>query len=141
MPTRNTAFEFDLDLKKFAKEINVEFATVVKKVVFDLYGKITVKTPVDTGRARASWGIAANVVPEDRGADIQVTPLSGEGIGAEQRKRTIDPMDIDKDPFRVWWIYNSLPYIQRLEEGWSGQAPSGMVAMSIQELRGEIGRA
>ena len=32
------------------------------------------------------------------------------------------------------WI-NNLPYAQRLEDGWSKQAPSGMVGLAVREFR------
>ena len=31
-------------------------------------------------------------------------------------------------------IYNNLPYIERLENGWSNQAPTGMIALSFKEF-------
>jgi hypothetical protein len=36
------------------------------------------------------------------------------------------------------FITNNLPYIERLEEGWSTQAPAGMVAVTVAEFRGAV---
>jgi hypothetical protein len=38
----------------------------------------------------------------------------------------------------VIWIYNNLPYIERLEFGHSQQAPLGMVRISIAEIETEL---
>jgi len=35
----------------------------------------------------------------------------------------------------VIYLTNNLPYAQRLEEGYSQQAPAGMVALTIQEFQ------
>jgi hypothetical protein len=35
-------------------------------------------------------------------------------------------------------IFNALPYIQRLEDGWSRQAPQGMFRLSYQEFKREM---
>jgi hypothetical protein len=41
-------------------------------------------------------------------------------------------------PYSIAYIQNNLPYAQRLEDGWSKQAPAGMVALSLAELQAEI---
>lgn len=38
-------------------------------------------------------------------------------------------------------IYNSQPYAQRVEDGWSTQAPSGMMKISIAEWASNLDRA
>ena len=37
---------------------------------------------------------------------------------------------------QVVWVSNSLPYAQRLEAGWSKQAPAGMVGLTMIDLPG-----
>lgn len=39
------------------------------------------------------------------------------------------------DPFVMTYIHNSLPYAMRLENGWSTQAPYGMVTITAASLR------
>lgn len=39
------------------------------------------------------------------------------------------------------WITNSLPYAQRLEYGWSKQAPGGMVRLAVQDVQQAVARA
>jgi hypothetical protein len=34
---------------------------------------------------------------------------------------------------RVYYLYNPLPYAKRIEEGWSRQAPVGLVALTVVE--------
>ena len=36
------------------------------------------------------------------------------------------------------YIQNNLPYANRLENGWSNQAPAGMVALTIAEVEAQM---
>lgn len=38
-------------------------------------------------------------------------------------------------------IYNNLPYIERLENGWSQQAPTGMVRITLSEFERKLNQA
>ena len=42
--------------------------------------------------------------------------------------KSVDTLD---EVFGRHYLYNNLPYAQRLEDGWSNQAPSGMVGLTI----------
>lgn len=42
---------------------------------------------------------------------------------------------IRSNPYAAIYIHNSLPYANRLEHGWSKQAPLGMVAVTVASLR------
>lgn len=35
----------------------------------------------------------------------------------------------------IYWLSNNLPYIERLEYGYSKQTPAGMVRLSIEEVK------
>lgn len=45
---------------------------------------------------------------------------------------------IKSNPFTTVYIHNSLPYALRLENGWSTQAPTGMVAVTVNSLASGI---
>ena len=130
--------EFNAQLTKFARKIQVAPAKVVKKVAFQLFRRIIEKTPVDTGRARASWNIAvgsadASVRPEGQHPKSPAALASKAntvlaGYGADGR-------------LPVVWISNNLPYIGELENGHSQQAPAGMLALSIQEEEAAFNQA
>jgi hypothetical protein len=46
------------DLRDIADQFELEVKDVVRRVVFDLHATYVEKTPKDTGRAAASWGIS-----------------------------------------------------------------------------------
>jgi len=88
---------------------------------------VVLRTPVDTGRARANWQVANGSAPE--GA-VDATDPSG-GRTLSQGQSVIQ----DVRPFDKSYIVNNLDYIVFLEEGSSAQAPEGMVAVTIAELQ------
>ncbi len=118
--------DFVLDLSKFQELTAEELRRVQKKVAFDGLWKVTQKTPVDTGRARANWTLAAEepdetILPEGHYAQPNA-PGSLENLGL----------------FGMVWLNNQLPYAPELEDGSSKQAPAGMVKVSVVELQQEI---
>lgn len=113
---------FSIACDRFAAKMKLGVTTVQKRIAFDLYGRIIAKTPVDTGRARASWTIAS-------GSPDRTVAAQG-GLPAPQI-----PLGLLVKPGETIWIANNLPYITALEDGHSKQAPSGMVALSIEEIR------
>lgn len=75
------------------------------------------------GHARKNWrvSIGSPNYAETPGEDVvgqQTLSLGYAVAGAIREPSTV-------------WISNPLPYMQRLEEGWSKQAPTGMVANAV----------
>jgi hypothetical protein len=118
--------QFSLQLDQFKDDVRISMVRLQKQVAFDLFRRIIKRTPKDTGRAQASWTIALNqpnraVQPAGRKSYPlpKVPPI----------KNTVGD---------TIWISNNLPYIERLEHGYSTQAPLGMVALSVEEVRNEL---
>jgi len=121
--------QFDVDLDAFANKLGIARKTVYRKVTVDLWTSITFATPVDTGRARASWNIASGT-PDPSVPDEGVTFASPPQLDtAEVGKITGET---------VVWITSNLPYIEPLEHGHSKQAPIGMVMVSVAEVVARI---
>jgi hypothetical protein len=115
-------------LKNIHADITKHSVLEVRKFGMNLYTRITMRTPVDTGAARANW-LATVRTPDVTTMDKTNTAAAS----AEGKARAVIGQyeDLSADLY----IQNNLPYIQRLEEGWSPQrAPGEMVALSIAEL-------
>lgn len=120
---------FDPPLKTIAKEVEKDMADIGDKLyrakVLKTFTGIVTKTPVDTGRARSNWFVTANV------------PYRGSVVGTEgqQINRTVDMGAVrsGKQEFATFYLTNNLPYIERLEFGYSNQAPSGMIRLTFAE--------
>ena len=107
----------------------------IRKLTFDVVANLVRApteggTPVDTGWARANW--FANI-----GAGVPgSSPNPGEGTGVagavaerEARLGGIVGYKLASGPV---FISNNVPYILRLNEGSSKQAPAGFVQRAIQ---------
>ena len=118
---------FQLDLARFAKTTQVSLLDIVRKIVIEVFSGVVVRTPVDTGRARANWlpslGVPAGGFDwdmKDKTCQItigKITAFALASAGADGHM----------------WLTNNLPYIKGLEEGWSWrQAPMGMARITVE---------
>lgn len=97
----------------------------VRKAALAADQAVVMQTPVDTGRARANWIAALNAPAEEATAKTD----RGGGAAIQQAAGVVGRYDGDRDV--EIHITNNLPYIQRLNEGSSYQAPAGFVRMAI----------
>jgi hypothetical protein len=127
MATSSTAAEFRLSLDEaFQTEVEEVVVLVTKKIALEALNKVVMRSPVDTGRFRANWNVSFGspdlAITENKDKPGQETIAKGGSlIGSLDRLNQI-------------WISNNLPYANRLENGWSKQAPAGMVALTFAEL-------
>ena len=113
-----------------AEKAKLDVETVAKKVTADLFTAVVLKSPVDTGRFRANWNVSVGA------PDYTTTTSTAKGRGVTEAARAAT-LDIGG----VVWLANGLPYARRLEFGWSKQAPTGMVRLSLLEFRRNALRA
>jgi hypothetical protein len=99
---------------------------VPRKVVFEMFRRIVLKTPVDVGRARSNWQPS---IGSPATGTIDAPDKSGNATIA--KAKAILAVANAGDTI---YLSNNLPYIRRLEEGYSQQAPAGMVALTVQEF-------
>ncbi len=102
-----------------------------------------IRTPVDTGRARANWFVSVGA-PEvqniegpnlgDKGANEGAATATALG----QAQAALARYDIKLGPI---FITNSVPYIGFLDEGASQQAPDGITPFVLQAIRAQLKRA
>ena len=126
---RSTA-QFNAALERFAKKVVPEQVVLLqKKVAFQVLTGVVLKTPVDTGRARGGWQLDVGAVsgaPERLDKD-------GSAIFADAARK----LGALRFGERVA-ISNNVTYIIYLENGSSDQAPQGMVAITLDEVRSQF---
>lgn len=122
------------DLGTFAKRIrkigqNIERNAdeTVRRCALAVDSTVVLATPVDTGRARGNWQVELNAPAA--GTTASLSPSGREAI--EQGKSTIAGYKGGTKEAAVH-ITNNLPYIGRLNEGHSAQAPAGFVERAIE---------
>lgn len=124
---------FALDLRAFAEKAGKNADLVARKVGIDAAAQLIDMTPVDTGRARANWTVA---VGAPWGDVRDATDKSGQ---ATKSAATAALAAYRCGP--SIWITNNLPYIERLENGWSRKAPAGMLGVTAMRLESFVSRA
>lgn len=135
--------KFQGDLKKIAENSYMDLNQVVRWVALELWNRITARTPVDTGRARASWNLGVG------SPDTSVADEQGKSTGAHKTKSSAPSSPKSKFPSlgskdvssKPLYITNNLPYIKYLEAGASKQAAGGMLRISVAEVEAEIDNA
>ena len=85
------------------------------------------RTPVDTGRFRANWNVSLTK------PDLTTTQSTNQSRGASEAAKALK-----FSAGGVVYMANGLPYAVRLEHGWSNQAPTGMVKVSIVEFEKQL---
>ena len=128
-----------VDLKKFNKDLRAATSKMIpeqvelvkKKVGMQLLERLVMMTPVDTGRARSNWFVTLDT-PSSAVATNPPFPSASVTIndGANIISLVSGGQSI--------WISNNLPYIEPLENGWSSQAPAGMLAVALAEVGSQL---
>lgn len=114
---------FSDDIRRFTVKTEAAHNKIVRAATIDLFSGIIKSTPVDTGRAQGAWatsvGSASSGAPERLGeaaAIAEAVTNTPPGAGQET------------------YLSNALPYIERLENGWSDKAPAGMVRINMDRV-------
>lgn len=133
---------FSLDISKFINNATKNADAKVRVICLDLLSGIVLKTPVDTGRARANWQATINTPAS---GTKEFTGDAGSGINAPNESAASasaisDGQSAVKNATgNIFYITNNLPYISRLEfDSWSKQAPRGMVRLTIDEVQRKL---
>jgi hypothetical protein len=137
---------FTLDLSKFVQRARGNVDAVIKKVVLDVGTAIIERTPVgdpDTwkapapagyvgGRARGSWMYGNGTSPAADPGTIDGKPPQ---MGQASFDRVVAGVAAN-EPASQHFITSTVPYMRRLEyDGWSPQAPAGMVRITVEEYQ------
>lgn len=124
---------FAEDLKKICDRAGDKAELVVRRAALDIGGQLVDRSPVDTGRFKNNWQTGIG------GMDKNISAAADLG-GAGALARLTAKVAAWK-PGQSIFISNSLPYAYRLETGWSKQAPSGIVRLTVQNFEVAIKKA
>ena len=124
----SNAAQWRVEIKRQMEEQLGSVADAVQYVGIEAVKRIVQKSPVDTGRFKGNWfaSIASPVA-------TQVTTVDPAGDETISRGQAVIAGYPEKT-FPSIFIQNNLPYAERLESGYSSQAPGGMVGITTVEL-------
>jgi hypothetical protein len=114
---------WSIPMDEVARRMGANADAVVRKLTFEIFKSVVLKSPVDTGRFRANWNISANV------PDFSTSAGTDKSRGVAQAAQALSIPSGG-----VVYLSNGLPYAQRLEYGYSKQAPTGMVRTTVAEV-------
>lgn len=109
-----------------------KFVQFHKAVSVYAYKRIIERSPVCSGRYRASHTIAIGAPNEEVAPPAETNECNGQ-IRAPSIAEAVRTL-LGLKPFDIVWINNSLPYASALEYGHSKQAPEGVYEMALQEV-------
>lgn len=96
-----------------------------RATAFTLLRDVVIATPVDEGRARGNWQVGTAGY---KGGEVSTLDIAG-GQTINKGKKDIDSAKAITYP--TIYITNNLPYIGRLNDGWSQQAPKKFVDSAV----------
>lgn len=113
-------------IRKIGQRIEQNADVAVRRCALAVDAAVVIATPVDTGRARANWQVEV-----DRPIVTPIEKFSKSGQEAiDQGKEAIARYKGGHASAAVH-ITNNLPYIGRLNDGHSAQAPAGFVERAV----------
>jgi len=126
-----------MNAHQFGNELEAEFGSksremvrFIKTVALDALSSVVKMSPVASGRFRGNW-------------DTSIGAASSKAFDTATPDASLTRGDValaNFGAFKAVYLSNSLPYALRLENGYSGQAPSGMVAVTVARLDLKYGR-
>lgn len=142
---------FALDLQKFAEKAKERADEAVGAIVIGVARELDRRSPVGDakywkspppkgyvgGHFRGNWQLGIGVLPQGEIAGADPT-----GAGAQGRILASVP---DEAAGLIYYLANNAPYARRIEDGWSRQAPQGLVGLTAvmfeQIVREAVGEA
>lgn len=117
------SWDFNLDRMRtrFQEDVKAKAERATQKI----YDSVVKLSPVDTGNFVASWSVSEGspvFVKREEGSRDAVLSATRVKVRATSK-------------FPVFYVTNGQPYGQRLEYGWSTQAPNGMIRITMSGLR------
>lgn len=128
---------FALDLQRFAEKAASRADQVVGGVVVRLAAELDRRSPVGDakywinpppkgyvgGHFRGNWQLGIGAAPQGEVAGTDATGTATQG-------RIVASVPAEASG-KIFYLANNAPYALRLEEGWSRQAPQGLVGLTV----------
>lgn len=125
--------DFAKRMQQRADSVEKNADELVRKVALAVDATVVIATPVDEGRARSNWQV--NLDEPASGTVEPYAPGKEGSTGGENSRAAIEQGKAKIANYgnanTAIHITNNLPYIKRLNDGWSAQAPAGFVEQAI----------
>lgn len=152
----DNAKKFTLAVQKVADQLQTDFATEARRLALTIFSRVVLRTPIDDGLLRNNWQLSLNV-PSDV---VKTTADKSGGTAITEGQQALALFSVGDGI----WLSNNLPYAAVWEygtfmppnpgpssdprpgrkgeilvvDGYSLQAPTGMLGVTIEEVIGGI---
>ncbi len=127
-----TLLDLANSLERRVAKLDEEASKAAVKVALTIIGDLVYVTPVDTSQALSNWQASLNSP-----VDSKIPPHFPGQQGSTQKASASAALEAarsvlsGKKPGDKIYISNVLPYIRRLNDGYSAQAPAGFVERAV----------
>lgn len=130
---------FDLsNLKKWADGKNLRLSAVIRSVNFELSKAVILDTPVKTGNLRLNFNPSLDIADKtvvDHNSEKTTLGTTVNEVALKKIREVVNYSDGE-----LYYFTNSVDYINKIENGGSKQAPSGMIKKNITRFRDIINK-
>lgn len=131
---------FTTDLLKFGEKAKFKQDQALRKISLEVFGRVIMRTPVDTGRLRGNWQATMGApATTELSEDDNLSPVNQTGSGSSIAKARMVDFVLGASKPTVFYLTNTLPYAGVIEYGSSDQSPKGMVRVTLAEYEGIVG--
>ena len=127
--------QFSANLRRLAARVETNAHKTSRRAAEAAVRSVAFSTPVDTGKARSNWNTTVGS-PDFSVKEPPAEGLSGDAAAARvlgEARRVIRSWDPGTgEPLT---LANGVPYIEKLDNGSSKQAPAGMTPLAMQAAR------
>lgn len=146
---------FTVQLQAIAAKTQQKLDDFVGLVVIGVAARLDYRSPIGDavywtskpppgyvgGRFRANWQLGVGHAP---GGEINAVDRSAKDPdrGGDTTARILVGLPVEgKRAGPIYYLVNNVPYADRIEHGWSRQAPTGLVALTATEFQALANRA
>lgn len=123
MAVKSNFQDFARRIRLRGRQVEERSGKLLRETALRILTQVVQSTPVDTGRARGNWQVTV-----DSPVSSEITRLDkvgGSTVASGQANMA------SARSGNTIYISNNVPYIGRLNEGSSSQAPAGFVELAI----------
>lgn len=117
----------------FRSDIEAELSKQSRAIGLQMLTGVVERSPVDEGRFRAN-----NVLSVDS-ADLSQSDATDKN-GSSTISAGAGTLSQARNPYQIIYIQNNLPYAERLENGYSDQAPAGVYQVTFDAILAGLGQ-
>lgn len=127
----------DISVQRYIKIQKKAVPRCMRNFMIEFYRQCTIATPVDTGRARWGWNCSIKAPVMDIPAEapdgwVGKSHKGGKAFYKLDSKRARETFTVSAvTGEETLYVTNAVPYIGKLNEGWSRQAPARFVELAF----------